>query len=434
MIDDKASAVAVQLSPPPRDVPFLVRCHLLVSMWTFMGSFFLGLGSIFALTLGLECDPLGSLRLALWGREASGTLKDVQETHYEENDERVYRFTYSFPLPDGRPQPGTSYWPGKSFDGPMRRAPAGAGMAITVEYDPVNPGISRIKGTRTGMCAHWVMFVFIFPTLGAAMLLGGLARGRKQMRLMKWGEAVEATLTVCHAHDGEGAIDVPVAEFKQQWHAQMRGAQQFMTRSMPVALALRGFVGFWTCGVLAFVIFDVLFCLAGITSLLFNFPIPLHAPPHIQLIGGGMILAFLIISLTMVSFMFHGMSPVKFRRLWSTAEDPSDASGWLALRRDIPNVDCAFEYRLPNGETARSRGTITLTGAPEENLRQAALIDPENSLRVMLVSSLLPSIWVGPTAEWETDVGLTELLRMAAVLILCVGGPMIGLTLHIIGL
>src|SRR5262245_23874906 len=303
MIDEQAALrdVAVQPALPPRAVLPLVRCRLLFGMCTFMGAFFFGLGSIFALTLGLECDPLGSLRLALWGREAPGTLKDVQPTNYEENDERVYRFAYSFELPDGAPQPGTSYWPGTSFDQLTRRAPAAPGMAVTVQYDPSNPRISRIMGTRTGMCAHWVMFVFIFPILGTGMLLAGLANGRKRLRLMRWGEAVEATLIACRANGSDDRTDVPVAEFKQKWHEQMRGAQQFMERFTPIPLALRGFVRLWTCGVVAFVIFDVLFCLAGITSLVFDFPIPFNAPPLMRLLGGGMILAFMLLSLCMCS-------------------------------------------------------------------------------------------------------------------------------------
>jgi hypothetical protein len=433
MVDGESEA-GVPLGPPPRAVTLVIRCHLLAGIWTFMGSFFLGVGSVFALSLGLECDPFGSLRLALGAKEAPGLLKDVQETHYQENDERVYRFAYKFRLPDGTLERGVSYWPGKSFDEATRRAPAAAGMAVTVEYEPTDSRLSRIKGTRSGMCANWVLFVFLFPALGLLMLLAGLNGGRRQLRLMKWGEAVEAELTVCHSSGGDSPVDVPVVKFKEDWHAQMRGVRQVLRRFTPLPLALRGFVGLWTCGIIAFVVFDVLFCLAGIASLLVNFPIRLNAPPEMQLLGCGVILAFLIISLTMVSFMMHGMSPVKFRRRGRPATDPDQPPGWLAWRQDIPNIDCAFECRLPNGDVAQGRDTITLTGAPEEDVRQPALFDPQHSSRIMLVSSLLPFVWVGPGGDWETNAGRTALLRAAAVIILCVAGPAIGLIIHIVGM
>jgi hypothetical protein len=81
------------------------------------------------------------------------------------------------------------------------------------------------------------------------------------------------------------------------------------------------------------------------------------------------------------------MISLKLRRFWSASKEGDRPAEWLAWRRDIPNVDCAFEYRTPSGEAAHSRDTITLTGAPEENLYQLALLDLENSRRVMLVSS-----------------------------------------------
>jgi hypothetical protein len=52
----------------------------------------------------------------------------------------------------------------------------------------------------------------------------------------------------------------------------------------------------------------------------------------------------------------------------------------------------------------------------------------------MLVSSLLPSTWVGSSGEWETAVGAAGYLRSMAVVVLCVGGPIAGLVLHGVGM
>ncbi len=67
MTPDEATLAADQPlpAPPPRTVPFGLHCHLLANLGTFFGSFFFGVGSVFALTVGLSCDVFGALRLAM---------------------------------------------------------------------------------------------------------------------------------------------------------------------------------------------------------------------------------------------------------------------------------------------------------------------------------------------------------------------------------
>ncbi len=203
----------------------------------------------------------------------------------------------------------------------------------------------------------WVLFVHLFPTIGLLALLGGLAHGRGRVLLLKYGEPAEATLTKCRSNVGKNNHDQPIADFKRQWHANMEAAQRLLSAVVVLPLAIRSFGALWACGVVAFTVFDVVFCLFGILSLLFNFPIPFNAPADVQLMGTLIILGFLIISLTMVYFMLR-ISPAgalgRMASLPWKGFDPEQAAG---LQKTIPNADCAFTFKLPDGQEVEARDT-----------------------------------------------------------------------------
>jgi Protein of unknown function (DUF3592) len=180
--------------PPPHDVPVHLRGHLLINTAVLFGSFFFGIGSIFALSLGTRTDVFGSLRLDADHHEAPGWLEQVSPTNYTENDARVFRYEFSFQLPDGTRHRGISYSP-KQKNSPAARP--GDQPEISVEYSPSNPQRSRIKGTRTAPCSAWVLFVWLFPTVGLAATLGGLAYGAGRIRLLRRAELAVATITSC---------------------------------------------------------------------------------------------------------------------------------------------------------------------------------------------------------------------------------------------
>src|SRR5262245_12377005 len=90
---------ASPLRPPPRPVPFRLRCQLLGGYAVLFSS------AVFALTLALGVpllggtDPLAFWRFA-WGvSEAPGWLEGSREIRYSENDHRIYRHDYRFRLP-----------------------------------------------------------------------------------------------------------------------------------------------------------------------------------------------------------------------------------------------------------------------------------------------------------------------------------------------
>jgi hypothetical protein len=70
------------LAPPPRAVPFLLRCQLLANGAAVWGSVIFGLVSILVVGLVSGMDPLGSLRLALHRQEAPVLVQgSVHEPH-----------------------------------------------------------------------------------------------------------------------------------------------------------------------------------------------------------------------------------------------------------------------------------------------------------------------------------------------------------------
>lgn len=178
----------LDLAPPPREVPRALRWRLLLNGGVLFGSVFFGGGMIFTVALAPKTGLWSTLQLYAGHQEAPGRVDKVRKTGLSENQTTVYRYDYSFNLPEGV-RLGTSYSPGKRFDpGPP---------AVTIEYLPGNPDVSRIQGTRTGLCPPFVLFVLIFPTIGLAVTLGGLLVGWGRIRLLSHGELARATITSC---------------------------------------------------------------------------------------------------------------------------------------------------------------------------------------------------------------------------------------------
>src|SRR5438132_7325293 len=131
-----------KLAPPPRLAPPRFRWRWLVHpIWVLVGSGVFGGGCLASLAFALNTDPVGAWRLAMARREAPGRLEKVEDTGIAGGGMPIFRHTYTFRLPDGTPLRGTSY--AEASDSPQQEA-------VTVEYDPRDPRISRIRGTRTG--------------------------------------------------------------------------------------------------------------------------------------------------------------------------------------------------------------------------------------------------------------------------------------------
>jgi hypothetical protein len=395
--------------PPPRSVPFRLCCHLLAGPVTVGGSAGFAFGMVFALIFAPATDPVGTWRLRQRRQEAPGWLEAVVATSFHEGGDEgeegtpIYRHDYSFRLPDGTALRGSSYTVGQQFQLP---APAPGGppprLQVTVEYDPDHPVTNRIRGTRTSPYTPWVLLVLLFPAAGLLVALGGLLAGRRRLRLLRDGECTAATVTACRFGAGEDAADVPVAEYKQRL-ANLRGG---FGGSALVAFA-GAFLWVWTLLATVFLVFGTVVCVA---ALVLVFVVPM--PPREKSLFGLAVTAFLVLWLTMGLFMVrHGWQAV-----------------WAAGRRHqepapYPPVNCAFEFRPPDGAVVQARGAGRLAEVRGAEPPQPVLYDPARPTRALLLSGLWPAVRVGPYGGWETTAGADAFLRLFVVLLL-VAGPL----------
>lgn len=179
------------LNPPPRNVPLTVR--LLALFGGFHNQFgwaFLGFGLAGFWLFALNADLSGFL-FALGGdHTVNGVVTQTRLTGASEGGGSesetipIYEVSYVY-LAQGRALQGVSYARGYAPD---------RGQQVTVEYLEWDPSVSRIRGMRRGLFGPEVLFVVIFPTIGAGFLMRGIGQGIQANQLLTRGRLALATL------------------------------------------------------------------------------------------------------------------------------------------------------------------------------------------------------------------------------------------------
>jgi hypothetical protein len=184
------SSSSASLIPPPRAVPLLLRAQLLVGGFlNQFGWIFFGFGMIFAWLFAAQSDPAAWIDFSGELETAPGVVTGCSETNASEGGSKhsrgnpIYAHQYDFRIKDAR-------FSGVSYS--TRRQEAGAD--VTIEFPKGSPGRSRIEGMRTALFPPWVLFVLLFPLIGAAFITVGFWRGRRAIRLLKWGQPALGTL------------------------------------------------------------------------------------------------------------------------------------------------------------------------------------------------------------------------------------------------
>jgi hypothetical protein len=410
-----AGALAVSSpAPPPRAVPIRLRCQLLASGATVWGSVLFGFTSVLAFGLVSGMDPLGSLRLALHRQEAPGRVLAERDTNYEENDSTVRRHDYEFRLPDGTMLRGHSYSDGHRYvDVPT--APGESDpqrwSRVTIEYDPGHPETNRIKGTQTHSVSHWVGCMLIFPAGALLVAALGLIGGWCRIRLLRDGELAQATVTGCTPPTNEESPpDVPVAECRRLLAEQAERASR-----SPFVLLWNGVNSAWCLAVLLMVAGGVVFMLfamvkagQGADSFYVN------GEPARGMDGVVRIGIFLVVWVFAGGVLFFGGRHLRIPR--------RDAS---------PVVDCAYEFRLPDGEVLRARDAVPAAALGEVEAPLPVLYDPRWPTETLLLATLSPPVWASWQGGWETTAGVGPLLRLAVAMLALVGGPLLGLAMAV---
>lgn len=113
-----------------------------------------------------------------------GIVKGYHSTNASENDRMVYAVEYLFTTPDGKEYDGVSYT--------VDRMPPQHNQAVTIEYLPTNPSISRIQGLRRGMFSSVAALALLLPLGAAIFAVMGVKRGIVTVRLLKIGKVAKA--------------------------------------------------------------------------------------------------------------------------------------------------------------------------------------------------------------------------------------------------
>jgi hypothetical protein len=191
------------LAPPPRSVPLTVACSAMGGSTGWFGALFLLMGLVFTVIFTAGFHPLDDLRLALEGTTATGRITMVVETNSTENDVPVYAYDYAFTTKREQNVTGRSYTTGREWKN---------GASVQIDYVPEAPVISRIHGARSSSFSVWVLFVLIFPAIGATMFFSGAVDGLRQVWLLRNGVIADAQIQSAQP-TGVSINEVPVLKF-----------------------------------------------------------------------------------------------------------------------------------------------------------------------------------------------------------------------------
>jgi len=186
MFSSDPSPPEPRLAPAPRALPLPLTLQVLFGgLVGQFGWLFFAFGMLFVWVF--DAGGAVSEWLAFRGDvlEVPGVVSGWEETNTSVNEQRVYRTSYTFRHPDGVDVDATSYASGQWLE---------AGTTVTVELAPGDPGLSRIAGMRTSMGGGMVLFVLVFPLVGAVLGVGSLLRRLRPLRLLRTGTLTTGVL------------------------------------------------------------------------------------------------------------------------------------------------------------------------------------------------------------------------------------------------
>lgn len=396
------------LARPPRDVPSRVRAALLANRLTMSGVLAFGLASAALAGFIWAGDPSADYRLDRDGRETPGLLMG-----FDRSGEPT-RYAYAFAGPDGARRDGISYaYPGNRVE---RDAP------ITVQYNPADPHLSRIKGTHVTLYPKGVQLVVI-PLLllvvagGLVLAHRGLVRGAEWIRLLRVGELALATITTCRLTWHRPGPVLPLHEFRAHYaqrlaRAPARRASEIMRGQYYAFAALGLVVG-----------------LAGVATMLWAIAVKR---------GASMIpvTLFLVVWVLIIALMIRGA--LRTARSFSergtfVGDAILPAKKALPRGADPVAVEMTLEFQTRRGDPMQVTGIALLHPRLGEDPTEEVLYDPEAPSRAILVDALPVTLDVGDSGRWRSVRSGDALVRMgAALLSLGFGLPVVAWTLWLL--
>ena len=205
MLSDRIAA----LDSPPRRVPLPVVSRTMLGLTGWLGGIFLAFGLIFVWIFAGDFRPANELLLAVASTTGEGTISRVTPTGATENNVQVYACDYWFTPSPGTTVTGTSYTTGRRWT---------EGDRVTVKYVSWDPTITRIEGARSSRFSWGVLFVYIFPLIGAILFATSVYRGWQHVNLLRHGEISGATI-ISSGPTGTRVNGRPVIEYAYEFTA-----------------------------------------------------------------------------------------------------------------------------------------------------------------------------------------------------------------------
>jgi hypothetical protein len=212
------------LAPPPRPVPLRVVCAAMLGIVGGMGAIFFLFGMIFVWIFAGDINLLDEWRLARSTSTSQAIVTQVTGTSSSENDETVYRYTFSFETHEEKTVTAHSYSTGGLYS---------EGTSVNVTYLPDKPGVARLEGTRLSTFSPWVLlFVSIFPLIGLVMLVASTVSGLSQVFLLSYGE-IGGAHVLSSKLTGMSMNKQPVIEYRYELRTRDGQCYEGKSRALP---------------------------------------------------------------------------------------------------------------------------------------------------------------------------------------------------------
>ena len=287
-------------------------------------------------------------------------------------------------------------------------------MKVTIEYWPDDPRVSRIRGMRISPFGPLALLVIIFPTVGAAVIIGGLFYGQSRARLFRNGELAFATVTECRAYRAKGRTGpwYSLDEFRKRFlSGEGWDFRQDMSPLVPLIVSV------WLIGVWFMLIAGTLFLLVMLASVLTGWPFDVTIQENERMTWAALVAGFLVLWLVVVGVMIRVGT-----RAWRRARGlPTKGSS-----ADLIQVECKFEFDDHRGNRVSARDTIRFSERIGDEATEPVLFDPNNPKRALLIHGLPLSVGISPSGEWEVQGGVKPMLLAAGFIALWIAGPLIG--------
>jgi hypothetical protein len=356
-----------------------------------IGGLLFGVGAAFA----LAADPLGHVMLAVGARQSVGRPIAVEATVFKHHGP-IYRCRYSFRTPDGVTRRGVSF---------LETRP---GPVVDLEYSPVHPGTSRIRGALPGLCPPGLAVVMGLVSLaGLAILATGLRYGWFALSLLRIGEVGQAKIISCAfiwgypiAGGTRTSEHFPFEQFRGAWLAGTDHSPDYSEYGRRVWR-------FWTWVMAVVGAFGLVVLVRVLGLALFgNTPIRVNDWSLSRTAGIAFSAGVLVVFGLVMGWAYRfGRGKV------------AEFSGPDVPARDKPppRVSCAYDFALPDGTVIQSKDLLLFDERFGAGPAETVLYDPTRPDRALLVHSLRPGVRLSPLGEWESTGNWVPWFRLGTV-------------------